>query len=111
MLKELIFYQTERGAVPFQKWLSSLKDLKGVTKIKTRLNRLALGNYGDCKNLKNGVKELRIDYGPGYRVYFAELNRKTTILLIIGGTKRTQDKDIKKAVEYWQLFKTRFENE
>ncbi|MCL1941588.1 MAG: type II toxin-antitoxin system RelE/ParE family toxin [Synergistaceae bacterium] len=69
-----------------------------------RLDRLASENFGDCKVLRNGVSELRIDVGQGYRVYFSRLN-KMIILLICGGDKSTQAKDIEKAVEYLKDFK------
>lgn len=110
MKKELAFYETAQGKTPFQKWLEKLKDVKGRAKIQTRLNRLIDGNYGDCKHLKQSVYELRIDYGPGYRIYFAELKKEFVILLLLAGTKRTQQRDIDTALEYWESFKERFDN-
>jgi putative addiction module killer protein len=67
---------------------------------------LQIGNFGDCKALRDGVSELRIDWGPGYRVYFAMAGR-TTVLLLCGGDKRKQAADIKRAVEYWRDYKRR----
>ena len=109
---QLIFYQTTKGKVRCQRWLQGLKDVKGVAKIQTRLNRLSLGYRGDSKPLRNGVKELRVDYGPGYRVYFAEIKTPSEIkILLLGGTKKTQKQDIEKAVAYWECYKKRFKHE
>ena len=87
-------------------WLSSLEDLKARARIAARLDRLSLGNFGDCKALREGVSELRIDWGPGYRVYFAILGR-TCVLLLCGGDKRRQSSDTKRAIEYLEDFKER----
>ena len=75
-----------------------------------RLERLETGNFGDCKGVGGGVSELRIDWGPGYRVYFGR-DGQTVIILLCGGDKRKQDSDIKKAVELWQEFGDRKRNE
>jgi putative addiction module killer protein len=75
-----------------------------------RINRLAAGNFGDCKALREGVWELKIDYGPGYRVYYARSGR-TCVLLISGGDKRNQAADIKRAIEYWEDFQRRNEGD
>jgi putative addiction module killer protein len=82
----------------FSKWLGGLKDGKARARIQTRLDRLSLGNPGDVKPVGSGVSEMRIDYGPGYRVYFFRLSN-VVIVLLAGGDKRTQKKDIAKAVE------------
>ncbi len=71
-----------------------------------RMDRLADGNFGDCKPLRDGVWELRIDYGPGYRVYYAMAGR-TCLLLLCGGDKRKQAADIDRAVGYWNDYKQR----
>lgn len=104
MKKELRTYRTKQGKEPFIDWLNSLKDRVGRANIYNRLNRVALGNYGDCEPVGQGVYELRIHYGPGYRVYFSE-QRETIILLLLGGSKRTQAKDIKKAQQFWTHFR------
>ncbi len=104
MKKELRTYQTKTGKKPFIDWLESLKDTIGRAQITNRLNRVALGYYGDCEPIGGGVYELRIHYGPGYRVYFSE-QEKTIILLLVGGTKRTQKSDIKKAKQFWFEFR------
>lgn len=70
------------------------------------INRLKAGNFGDCKTLRGGVSELRIDYGPGYRVYFSRVG-KLIVLLLCGGDKRTQEADIQRAIDYLADFKRR----
>jgi putative addiction module killer protein len=103
MPKELRFFRTNNGKEPFSEWLSSLKDTLARAQIKNRLNRLMQGHYGDYKSVGNGLYELRIHHGAGYRIYFAE-HGKTVLLLLIGGSKRTQERDIIKAMKYWQEF-------
>lgn len=88
---ELIQSQT------FQRWLESLKDRQAQARVQARLDRLALGNPGDVKPLREGVSELRIDYGPGYRVYFMRRG-PVIVVLLAGGDKRTQDSDIERAI-------------
>lgn len=90
---------TKEGRVPFSQWLDSLKEQKAIEKIEVRINRLRLGNLGNYKFVGNGVFELKIDYGPGYRIYFGQTGSK--IILLNGGTKSTQQKDIQKAQNYW----------
>ncbi|MFQ3454806.1 type II toxin-antitoxin system RelE/ParE family toxin [Bradyrhizobium sp. UFLA01-814] len=80
----------------FAHWLNSLADMKAVARIGARIRRLELGNPGDVKSVGEGVSEMRIDYGPGYRVYFTRRGR-TIVLLLCGGDKRTQSKDVKAA--------------
>ena len=82
----------------YNKWVFKLKDNTALLKIDVRLERLKQGNFGDVKSVGDGVSELRIDYGPGYRIYFTKQG-DTIILLLCGGDKRTQDKDIKRAKE------------
>ncbi len=85
--------------VEFDKWLRKLRDLRAKAKILFRIQRLESdGHFGDCKPVGDGVRELKINYAQGYRVYFIEKNGKT-ILLLIGGVKSTQQKDIEKAKE------------
>ena len=81
----------------FAQWLDGLRDLKARARIQTRIERLAGGNPGDVEPVGEGVSELRIDYGPGYRVYFKKRGR-ALIILLAGGDKSTQDKDIKAAL-------------
>ena len=82
----------------FAQWFDSLRDKQVRARINTRIRRLSLGNPGDVKPVGEGVSELRIDYGAGYRVYFTHRGREVVILLA-GGDKRTQDKDILTARE------------
>jgi putative addiction module killer protein len=89
---------TVRRTAAFDVWLHSLKDERARARIDVRLRRLELGNPGDVKPVGSGVSELRVDYGPGYRVYFASRG-KVLIVLLCGGDKRTQDKDIKQAIK------------
>ena len=82
----------------FASWFDSLRDRKARARIDVRIRRLSLGNPGDVKPIGSGVSELRIDYGPGYRVYFVQRG-PMLIILLAGGEKRTQERDIKKALE------------
>lgn len=106
MKKEIRTYRTKQGKEPFIDWLKSLKDRVGRANITNRLNRVSLGNYGDCESVGDGVYELRIHYGPGYRIYFSE-QKETIVLLLLGGSKRTQANDIKKAKQFWAEFRER----
>ena len=82
----------------FQNWMNGLRDRQARARAQARLDRLALGNPGDTKPLRDGVSELRIDYGSGYRVYFLRRG-PVMIVLLAGGDKRTQDADIERAIE------------
>lgn len=99
-------YITEDGKVPFAEWLDSFQDRKTRLKIKLRLDRVEQGNLGDFKVVGEGVFELRIDYGGGYRIYFGQVGL-TIILLLCGGDKSSQKKDIKLAQKYWRNYGTR----
>jgi putative addiction module killer protein len=92
-------YQDEKGGRPFTDWLHALRDREARARIRTRLARLELGNFGDSKPVGGGVLELRIDYGPGYRAYLARRGN-ALLLLLCGGDKRTQRRDIDRAREY-----------
>ena len=81
----------------FAAWLTDLRDGKARTRIQARIDRLGLGNPGDVKPVGSGVSEMRVDYGPGYRVYFFRRNR-VVIVLLAGGNKRTQKRDIARAI-------------
>ena len=83
--------------VEFDKWLRKLKDVKAKAKILFRIQKIETdGHFGDCKSVGNGIKELRVHYAKGYRVYFKETNGKV-IILLVGGDKSSQQKDIEKA--------------
>jgi putative addiction module killer protein len=82
----------------YAEWFKRLRDRQARARINTRIRRLSLGNPGDVKPVAEGVSELRIDYGPGYRVYFVQRGQ-TLVILLAGGDKRTQDRDIKTALQ------------
>jgi putative addiction module killer protein len=103
---EVLRYVTESGQDVIGEWLAHLKDTNARARIAVRIARLGLGNFGDCKPLRKGVCELRFDWGPGYRVYYA-LTGRSCVLLLCGGDKRKQVVDIKRAVGYWQDYKRR----
>jgi len=103
---ELRNYLTKTGRDVFTQWHIGLKDHKARRAIDRRLMSVELGNFGDCKPCQDGVWELRVDVGPGYRVYYAR-DGQTVILLLCGGDKRTQQADIAKACAYWQDWKNR----
>lgn len=94
-------YTSRNGGSPFITWLEALKDKTVRYRIKERLDRVALGNLGDYKIIAEGLAELRFNFGAGYRIYFGRCEEKI-ILLLCGGDKHTQTKDIKKAKEYWK---------
>ena len=98
--KEIKRYSTPEGKIPFSEWFFSLRDFKAQAKITARLDRIERGNLGDYSSVGEGVCEIRIDYGPGYRVYFGQIG-SIIVILLCGGDKSTQNKDIRKAIEYW----------
>jgi putative addiction module killer protein len=99
---EVLLYR-EGDSIPFLDWLESLRDLQAISAIRARINRIRLGNFGDSKPVGEGVEELRIHLGPGYRVYFAR-ERALLVILLCGGTKRTQARDIARAQRYWKRY-------
>lgn len=106
MVIEIRKYLTVSGKNVFSSWLDSVKDYRAQARIATRLDRLAAGSFGDCKAVGQGVSEMRIDYGPGYRIYFPQIGL-TVVLLLVGGDKHRQDADIARAIAYLKDFKTR----
>jgi len=105
----LSYYLTEAGEKPFKEWLDGLKDIMARQKVRIRLDRIRLGNLGKNRSVGEGVYELKIDYGPGYRVYYG-LDKKTVVLLLLGGDKASQKKDITQARMYWEDYKRRKSN-
>ena len=95
-------YINPDGTSPFRKWLSSLP-VETRARIQARVLRFEAGNLGDHKAVGDSVWEARLDFGPGYRLYFAKTGR-TVILLLIGGDKRSQSKDISQAKQYWAQY-------
>jgi putative addiction module killer protein len=102
---EIRRYVTRAGKDLIGDWLAGL-DARVRARIVVRIDRLSLGNLGDCKSLREGVSELRIDWGPGYRLYYAMLGR-TCVLLLCGGDKRKQASDINRAIECLHDYKER----
>ena len=99
-------YLTDDGHDPFKDWLANLADRQARARVVVRIQRMAAGNFGDCKPIAGGVWELRIDYGLGYRVYYARTGAKL-ILILIGGDKRKQQAEIETALEYWKNWNRR----
>jgi putative addiction module killer protein len=104
--KSVLVYRTRKGQLPFNEWLHDLRDPNAVARILARIGRVRRGNLGDCKPVGEGVSELRVDYGPGYRVYFGQQGR-TLVILLCGGDKRTQDRDTRLAKHYWRDYQER----
>jgi|ERR1039457_393472 putative addiction module killer protein len=103
---DIVHYLTPIGDDPFQSWLDELEDLKARVAVLRRIDRVSAGNFGDHKFLRDEVWELRVDVGPGYRVYFGQQG-KTLVLLLCGGTKRAQSADINRAARYLADFRRR----
>ncbi len=103
---ETITYQDSNGNKPYADWLKSLTDKQAKARILVRVNRIAAGNFGDCKPLRDGVQELRIDHGPGYRVYLSRQG-PVLVLLLCGSDKSDQNRAIKQAVDYLNDWKER----
>ena len=99
-------YVTAAGDAPFERWIDGLRDRMARAKVRVQIDRLSLGNFGKCRFLKGGLGELKIDWGPGYRVYFGMVDQKA-VLLLCGGDKSSQQKDIDRAQEYWAGFRRR----
>lgn len=98
---QIVMYATSTGKEPFKEWFLDLDKTTRFT-ISSRLARVENGNFGDCKPLTSasGIWEFKIDYGPGYRIYFGKQGH-TIVILLMGGDKSTQSRDINKAEKYW----------
>lgn len=107
---EVRHYLTPEGKDVFLDWVRKMRDVMSRIAVDRRVNRIELGNFGDHKFCRDGVWELRIDVGPGVRVYYA-LAGKEVVLLLCGGDKRTQDADIDRACGYWQDWQKRANDE
>lgn len=101
----LQYYENEDGKEPFIEWLEALKDQSSILRIRKRLRRMESNNLGNYKSVGSKVFELKLDFGPGFRIYFAFLD-KQHIILLLGGTKKQQQKDINQAKQYWADFST-----
>jgi putative addiction module killer protein len=102
MQYEIEFYVQKNGRIPLETWLQGL-DQKTHNRIMARLDRVQLGNFGDHKTVGGGVSELRFFFGSGYRVYYG-IDQGKLVLLLIGGDKKSQNKDITRAQEFWNLY-------
>ena len=98
---EVRVYTTPDGRRPFDDWLAALRDRRAIEKIDARIARLRSGNFGDCKPVGEGVLELRLRYGPGYRIYCARQG-KVLVILLCAGDKGSQAPDIARAKRYWR---------
>lgn len=96
-------FRDENGKVPFDEWISGLRDRRGKKRISTRVDKLSLGMEGDWKSVGEGVRELHIPEGPGYRVYYAWYGNEI-IVLLCAGDKATQQQDIETAKRYWRIY-------
>lgn len=113
MAKHIITYRNVNGNEPFSQWLNKFrkKNLVAATRIARRMLYIEENNhYGDYKYLRDGIYELRYHFGAGYRVYFAE-DGDTIVILLCAGDKNTQERDIEKAVAYWQDYQIRNKQE
>ena len=102
--RRIQIYRAPNDQVPFTEWLKSLQDGRTRKRIQNRVARIESGNLGDHKPVGDGVFELRLHFGPGYRIYFGEVDN-TIILLLCGGDKSSQSGDIDRAKAYWQEYK------
>jgi putative addiction module killer protein len=105
-IRKIEIYVAPSGRAPFSEWLHALKDIQGRAKIRVGIDRLSLGSFGNCRGLGKGIFDLKINYGPGYRIYFGQEGKKI-LVLVCGGDKDTQAKDIILAQIYWADFKSR----
>lgn len=101
--KRVIVYANDSAKEPFTDWLYGLRDVMIRKRILARVSRLQQGNYGDCESIGEGVSELRLFFGPGYRVYFGE-HGNDIVVLLCGGDKSSQSKDIQQAKVYWKEY-------
>jgi len=102
--KELIVFVKDNGREPFTEWLEELTDVVAQRRIRLRLFMLKRGIAGDCKSLGDGVFKLRFQFGPGYRVYFGQ-EGPVVVILLCGGEKRAQTRDVRQAKEFWETYK------
>lgn len=104
--REARIYTMENGRAPFTEWLDGLKDIRGKAAVLVRVRRMEEGNPGHWRSVGHGVHEMKINLGPGYRVYFG-MDGVQLVILLCGGDKGTQGKDIAKAISYWSNYRGR----
>ena len=107
---DVVRYEDERGVKLLNEWLATLRDRRAQSKLERRVMLMSKGDFGQTRPVGQGVIESKIDEGPGYRLYYAHYGT-TVVLLICGGDKRTQNKDIKLAQDYWAQWKERQKHE
>ena len=103
-MQEIQYYRAPNGKEPFTEWLKSIQDKSTQNRIDKRLERLEDGNFGDFRSVGDGVSELRFPFGPGYRIYFGRIDN-APVLLLCGGDKASQARDIERAKTYWREYK------
>ena len=101
---EIVHYKRPDGRVPFDDWFFSLKDVETQARVLTSINRLRLGNFSNCEPAREGVHELKINFGPGYRIYFAKIGL-ALVLFLCGGSKKGQSRNISTAIDYLVEYK------
>jgi putative addiction module killer protein len=101
--RQVRIYVAPDGRTPFLRWLTTLRDQRAKQKIEARIGRVRLGNFGQARGVGEGVLELKVDYGPGYRVYFGQ-DGADLVILLCGGDKSTQNADIRQAKTYWAQY-------
>ncbi|OGH56385.1 MAG: hypothetical protein A3G34_01695 [Candidatus Lindowbacteria bacterium RIFCSPLOWO2_12_FULL_62_27] len=106
VLRTLYYFEETKDRYPYREWLMSLKNPVDVAKLDVRLTKLMLGNLGKWRSVGEGVIELKEDFGPRYRIYVAE-DGPVIVVILCGGDKSTQTADIKRAKEYWKIYKSR----
>ena len=104
--QEVRVYARSDGSEPFTQWIRGLRDGATRNRIRQRIARVRLGNFGDTRSVGEGVQELRIPFGPGYRVYFGR-EGDAAVILLCGGDKSTQTRDIERARDYWRDHRSR----
>lgn len=98
------YFYTSSGKAPAKEWLNSIKDKLTQAILYKRIRQASLGNFGNHESVGQGVFEMKIDFGPGYRIYYG-IHNDEVILLLMGGSKRRQQSDIDKAITYWNIWK------
>lgn len=103
-LRDILYYTTTSGKQPVRKWLENIKDSMTQAILYKRIRQAGMGNFGNTRSVGGGVNEFKIDFGQGYRIYFG-LHKDKMIVLLVGGTKRTQQADVETAKDYWNHWK------
>ena len=104
--RDVQYYETPTGKLPAKDWLESVKDSLTQAILYKRIRQAGLGQFGKTRNVGEGVSELKVDYGPGFRVYYG-IHEDKLILILLAGSKRSQESDIKKSKAYWAEWKGR----